>query len=143
MILAVTSGAIPDDAGGGKTARLLEIRSYTLKPGTRGHFHDLFVTVSLPLLHHWNIDVVAYGPSRHDDNSYFLMRSYDNTEQRRLSEDAFYGSDEWRDGPRDAALADIDHYTTILIALDNEAIHSLRPLVLPAHAQAIDVAPKK
>ena len=54
----------------------IEIRSYTLKPGARAEFHRLFLEEALPLLKHWNVDVVAYGPSLHDENSYYLMRHF-------------------------------------------------------------------
>jgi len=43
---------------------LLEIRSYNLKPGGRERFHERFVRDSLPLLHRWKVDVVAYGRHR-------------------------------------------------------------------------------
>ena len=47
----------------------LEIRSYSLKPGTREEFHRLFIEEALPMLQRWNVDVVDYGPSLHDENS--------------------------------------------------------------------------
>jgi hypothetical protein len=58
------------------TGPVLEIRSYNLKSGTRQRFHQLFVDEALPLLKRWNVDVVAYGPSLHDRDSYFLMRAF-------------------------------------------------------------------
>ena len=89
------------------TEALLEIRSYKLKAGTSKRFHRRFVDESLPMLHRHQIEVVAYGVSLDDADCYFLMREFTSLEQRRTSEDAFYGSDEWRKGPRDAAMADI------------------------------------
>ena len=70
----------------------VEIRSYTLKPGTREEFQRLFLEGALPMLHRWNVDVVAYGPSLHDKNSYYLMRRFDSLAHREQSEDSFYGS---------------------------------------------------
>ena len=75
---------------------IVEIRSYELKPMSRDEFHRLFLEEAFPLLKHWNVDVVAYGPSLHDENSYYLMRGYDSLADREQSEDAFYSSDEWR-----------------------------------------------
>src|SRR5437762_12838144 len=91
-----------------QASRVVEIRSYNLKPGTRDRFHQVFETEALPMLHRWKVDVVAYGPSLHDADSYYLMRAYANAEDRQRSEDAFYASDEWRRGPREAILACID-----------------------------------
>ncbi|HEX9330700.1 MAG TPA: NIPSNAP family protein [Anaerolineales bacterium] len=104
----------------------VEIRSYNLKPGTRDEFHRLFLEEALPLLKRWNVDVVTYGPSLHDENSYYLMRRYDSLVQREQSEDAFYGSNEWRQGPREAILALIENYTEIVLELDEVTVQGLR-----------------
>jgi ketosteroid isomerase-like protein len=124
---------IPSTAGVESTWRattssdyVLEIRSYNLKPGTRDAFHALFVREALPLLQRWRVNVVAYGPSIHDRDSYFLMRAFASVEERERNEDAFYGSDEWRNGPRAAVLAAIDGYTTIVIRVDEATLQGLR-----------------
>lgn len=104
----------------------VEIRSYNLKPDTRDEFHRLFVEESFPMLKRWNIDVVAYGPSPHDQNSYYLIRRYDSLAQREQSQADFYGSDEWRQGPREAIIALIENYTEIVIELDEATIQGLR-----------------
>jgi hypothetical protein len=105
---------------------LLEIRSYSLKPGTREEFHRLFIEEALPLLQRWNVDVVDYGPSLHDENSYYLMRRYDSLVHREESEEAFYGSNEWRRGPRDAILACIENYTEFVVELEDVTLQGLR-----------------
>jgi hypothetical protein len=107
-------------------SHFLEIRSYNLKPGTSERFHRRFIDESLPMLHRHKIDVVAYGVSLDAADSYFLMRGYASLEERRSSEDAFYGSDEWRHGPRDAVMADIDNYTTIVLRVDSTTLRGLR-----------------
>jgi len=104
----------------------LEIRSYNLKPGSRDEFHRLFMEEAMPLLKRWNVDVVSYGPSLHDENSYYLMRRYDSLDQREESENAFYGSDEWRQGPREAIIALIENYTEIVLELDDVTVRGLR-----------------
>jgi hypothetical protein len=108
------------------TTRVVEIRSYNLKPGTRDSFHRLFLEQALPMLERWKVDVVAYGPSLHDKDSYYLMRAFRSIEERQKSEDAFYGSDEWKQGPREAILAAIDSYTTVVINADPVLLSSLR-----------------
>ncbi|MGH7712499.1 MAG: NIPSNAP family protein, partial [Gemmatimonadaceae bacterium] len=128
--LTWTFGALvlPVNAGGGPhvAARVVEIRSYNLKAGTRERFHQLFERDALPLLRRWNVDVVAYGASLHDSTSYFLMRSFSSVEDRQRSEDAFYGSAEWRNGPREAILAAIEGYTTVVIQLEDATVAGLR-----------------
>lgn len=104
----------------------VEIRSYNLKPGTRGQLHALFVDQSLPMLKRWEVDVVAFGPSPHDEDSYYLIRRYDSLMHREQSQDAFYGSDEWRQGPREAILALIENYTSIVLEMDETTVNNLR-----------------
>jgi hypothetical protein len=104
----------------------IEIRSYHLKPGTREEFHRLFLEEAFPMLQRWNVDVVAYGPSLHDQDSYFLMRRFDSLARREESEDAFYGSDEWKQGPREAIIALIENYTEIVLELEEATIDGLR-----------------
>lgn len=105
---------------------MVEIRSYNLKPGTRDRFHQLFLKEALPMLQRWKVDVVSYGPSLHDKDSYFLMRSFENVDARQKAEDAFYGSEEWIKGPRERVLADIDSYTTIVVQLDESTVQGLK-----------------
>src|SRR5689334_8004683 len=117
--------------GGGQSReahRVVEIRSYNLKPGTRERFHQRFVRDSLPMLQRRGIDVVAYGASAHDRDSYFLMRSYPSLDDRIRSENEFYGSAEWREGPREAVLADIDTNATVVVDLDPSTIRWLREI---------------
>jgi|SRR5688572_12124816 len=104
----------------------VEIRSYNLKMGTREEFQRLFLEESFPMLQRWKVDVVTYGPSLHDQDSYFLIRRYDSLAHREESENAFYGSDEWRQGPREAIIALIESYTEIVLELDESTVQGLR-----------------
>ena len=78
------------------------------------------------MLQRWQVDVVAYGPSLHDENSYYLMRRFDSLVHRDESENAFYGSDEWRQGPREAIIACIENYTEFVLELDEVTVQGLR-----------------
>ena len=106
--------------------KLVEIRSYNLKPGRRDEFHRLVLEKSLPMLKKWKVDLVAFGPSPHDDNSYYLIRSYKNLEDRQTSQDSFYGSDEWRKGPREAIVPLIESDTSIVIEMEEATVDALR-----------------
>lgn len=106
--------------------KYIEIRSYSLKPDARSEFHRLFLEEVYPLLQRWRVDVVTYGPSLHDENSYYLIRGFDSLAQREQSEESFYSSDEWKHGPRAAVLALIETYTEIVLELDDAAVQGLR-----------------
>jgi hypothetical protein len=105
---------------------LVEIRSYNLKPGTRAEFHRLFLEGAMPLLQSWNMDVVAYGSSLDDENSYYLIRRFDSLTHRQESEDAFYNSDEWREGPRESIIALIENYAQVVLELDVATVSGFR-----------------
>jgi hypothetical protein len=106
--------------------RFVEIRSYNLKPGRRAEFHRLVVDQSMPMLQRWKVDVVAFGPSLHDDDSYYLIRAYASLEDLERSQDDFYGSDEWRAGPRQAIVNCIESDTSVVIEMDPDTIDRLR-----------------
>ena len=107
-------------------SNFVEIRSYHLQPGTRDEFHRLFIEEAFPMLKRWNVDVVSYGPSLHDENAYYLIRRFDSLAHRDESENAFYGSEEWRNGPREAIVSLIENYTEVVLELDETALQGLR-----------------
>ena len=104
----------------------IEIRTLTLRPNSREEFHRLYIEEALPRLQRWNFDVVAHGPSLHDENTYYVIRRYDSLAQREQMEDAYYSSDDWRLGPREALLALIENYTDIVLELDEVTVQGLR-----------------
>ena len=104
----------------------VELRSYNIKPGKRDEFHRLVSEKSLPLLKRWNVDVVAFGPSPHDDTSYYLIRAYENLAERQTSQDAFYGSQDWRNGPREAIVTLIESDTSVVLELEPSVVDALR-----------------
>lgn len=107
-------------------SNFVEIRSYNLKLGTRDEFHRLFLEEAFPMLKRWNVDVVSYGPSLHDENSYYLMRRFDSLSHREESEHTFYGSEEWRKGPRESIVSLIENYTEVVLELDESTLQGLR-----------------
>ena len=111
-----------DNAG----RRLLEIRAYRLKPGTRDDFHAAVTTRALPMVRAYGMDVVTHGPVPNDDNGYFLVRSFASLAQLTAQEDEFYGSAPWREGPREALVSRIETYVDTLLWLSPAAIDDLR-----------------
>lgn len=100
---------------------MIEILNLNLKPGTRDEFHHIYMTQSLPLLRKWKIEVVAHGPALHDEDSYYVIRSFKSLDDRQKIEDAFYSSDDWRQGPRSAILDLIESSATIVVPADTLA----------------------
>ncbi|MET0752191.1 MAG: NIPSNAP family protein [Pyrinomonadaceae bacterium] len=107
-------------------SKFVEIRSYNLKPGTRSEFTRIVSAEAVPMLRRWNVDVVAFAPSPHDDDSFYLIRAYASLEEREASQDDFYGSAEWKQGPREKVLGFIESYTSIVIEMSDATVDALR-----------------
>ncbi len=101
---------------------ITEIRIYKLKKNSSENFIKVFTEQSLPMMERWKINVVDYGFSLIDKESFYLIRNYENIEQRKKSQDAFYGSEEWIGGPEKEIMSCIDTYNTIVA--DNSALLS-------------------
>ncbi len=88
--------------------RIVEIRTYKLRPGSRDAFHRLVSEQSIPMVKKWGHEVLAFGPAIDDADGYFLIRAYDSLEDLRSKQDKFYGSDAWKLGPREAIVSLIE-----------------------------------
>jgi hypothetical protein len=107
---------------------ILEIRTYRLKPGTRDEFVRVMREESLPLLEKVGVAVVDCGASLVDEDGFeeaFLIRAFASVEERDRQEEAFYGSEEWRNGPREAIVSRIETYHTIVVEAAEEAVAAL------------------
>ncbi len=98
-------------------SRVLDVRTYKLVAGMSAEFDRAFCKRSLPMLERFGIDVVCYGPSADDPDTYYLVRAFDSTAQRDQQLDSFYGSEEWLRNHRDVVLAMIDGYHVAVIEL--------------------------
>ena len=104
----------------------VDFRSYTLKPGRAVEFDQLMRTQALPLLHRWGFDVVAQGLSVDGDDRAYLVRAYRDLTHREVSEDIFYGSIDWLDGPREAILDCIEDYSSVVFQLPPGSVDAMR-----------------
>lgn len=95
--------------------RIVELRIYKLKPGTAEAFATRFSQQIAPMLRRHGIDVVHFGPSLADPDSFCLIRAYPTVEERQAALDAFYGSDEWLEQHDEAVMAMIDSYNTCVV----------------------------
>jgi hypothetical protein len=116
----------------GSSQRVVEIRSYKLKPGSGARFHDLVTNQSMPLLRERNMEVVAFGPSLRDPDAYFLVRVYDSLEHLRSSQEAFYSSDAWRKGPRQSIIELIESDWNVVLRLTPQTVAAIRESVRSA-----------
>ncbi|NOT94360.1 NIPSNAP family protein [Ferruginibacter sp.] len=94
---------------------ITELRVYKLKKGRGAEFLKVFTEQSLPMLKRWDINLVAYGISLIDEESFHLIRNYKSIEERKESQDAFYSSEEWINGPEKQIMDCIETYNTSVI----------------------------
>ncbi|SCG75845.1 NIPSNAP family protein [Micromonospora inositola] len=97
---------------------ILEIRTYRLRPGTIDEFVRVMREEAAPLLASAGIRVVAAGPSlvREDGHEEaYLIRAFSSLAERDEREEAFYGGEAWRTGPREAILSRIESYHTVVL----------------------------
>lgn len=104
--------------------KLVEIRTYKLKPGATDKFVAAFER-ALPLVRA-SMDVVAFGRSDHEHESFYLIRAYADREQLVEQQDAFYSSDAWRNGPRQPLVDCLEDYLNTLLWLSDESVEDLR-----------------
>jgi hypothetical protein len=93
-------------------SKIVEIRTYTLRPGTRDRFHEL-VVARTPLFKRDKIDLVAHGPSLHDDRSYFVIRAFGSLAEH-TSDDTF---------------DDIESSSTVVVTVEDDTFDAFASLV--------------
>src|SRR3970282_2631744 len=99
---------------------ITEIRTYKLKKDCSEIFLKIFTEQSLPMLKRWNVNVVDFGFSIIDNQSFYLIRNYENVEQRKQNQEDFYGSQEWINGPNEPLMNCIEAYNTAVF--ENEKL---------------------
>lgn len=105
--------------------KLIEIRTYRLKTCCSERFVAA-VRQALPLVSASGMDIVAFGRSDHEEETYFLIRAFDSREQLVAMQNSFYGSAVWREGPRQALVECLDTYLNTLLWLPEEDVQALR-----------------
>jgi NIPSNAP len=94
---------------------VLDLRTYKLKPGAGAQFARILGSDALPMLDRFGVEVVAYGHSLDDPDTYYLVRGFGSAAERNERLDAFYGSEEWRRQQRERVLALIDSFHVLLL----------------------------
>lgn len=106
--------------------KTIEILQYQLHAGTGTQFHAIMQEISVPLHLQHGIDVVSYGQSLHDPDSYYLIRAFDSFESMVTVLEAFYASSDWRSGPREEIIGCISNSLKSLLRLPCESVDGLR-----------------
>lgn len=106
-------------------ARILELRIFRLHHGRRNEFIARFRDHLLPMLQRHGIEVVAWGSSLHDQESFYVVRAYPSVEARQTALDAMFGSTEWLMQQEDAVLGMIESYNTSVVEAEEWLIEAI------------------
>jgi hypothetical protein len=98
-------------------SQVLDIRTYKIVPGRRDEFDRIVREGTVPMLHHFGIKVVGFGPSIVDDDHYYLMRAFPSASRRKEQLESFYGSAEWEQTYEDVVMGLIEAYHTVVVEL--------------------------
>ncbi|MGW0894446.1 hypothetical protein [Saccharopolyspora sp. NPDC002578] len=107
---------------------IIEIRTYRLEPGTGESFAGLLRDRSVPMLRRSGIRVLDHGLSAVAEDGHeeaYLIRAFPDLETRVAQENAFYGGDAWKTGPREEIVSRISSYHTIVLEVPEQAATSL------------------
>jgi len=108
---------------------LLEMRLFTLRPGTRAEFDRISREGTIPLMRQMGITVIAHGPSLNNEDGYFLLRVFPSEEDRVERSLAFYENPEWVQKYDAAITAMVEDYTTAVMPAAPELLRQLTAAV--------------
>jgi hypothetical protein len=104
---------------------LLDVRLYRIRPGMRDEFHDLARDETIPLARRHGHVVVDFGPSSHDEETYYLIRAFPDDATRRRALEDLYGSDEWLRDYAERVIGYIESYQTAVIPSTSDVVEGL------------------
>jgi hypothetical protein len=104
---------------------LLDVRVYRIRDGRRDEFHALARDETIPMARRHGHVVVGFGPSIHDQDSYYLIRAFVDEEERRHSLSSLYESEEWLSDYDQRVMGLIDSYQTAVFTAPSDAVDAL------------------
>ncbi|EFM2060365.1 MULTISPECIES: NIPSNAP family protein [Enterobacteriaceae] len=106
--------------------KTVETQEHTRHKDTGAAFHAVMREISIPLHRRHEIDVVSFGNSLHDPDCYYLIRAFVSPKSMTTVLDAFYASDDWRSGPREDIIGNIEASIKTVMNLPSESVEGLR-----------------
>jgi hypothetical protein len=108
--------------------KFLEILTYNLASGKSVEFHNIEKYESIPLHQKFGIDVVAFGQSVDNSDSYYLIRAFNSPEECQELLQKFYASNDWIHGPRKSIIDLIETSVNVKLWVDCNIVDLLRKL---------------
>jgi len=94
---------------------VIEMRTYTTKPGKRSQFLDIFRSKSIPA--HAEIGMKILGPflSVEDPDTFFFMRGFPDLPSREPMKAKFYEGDLWKSELENVLMPMLERYEVVLV----------------------------
>ncbi len=102
---------------------IIEMRTYRLKPGSRGRFLEVFRSKSIPA--HAEIGMKILGPflSVEEPDVFFFMRGFPDLESREPMKAKFYEGELWKRELEQVLMPMIEKYDVVLVEDSEGLIH--------------------
>jgi hypothetical protein len=97
-----------------RTAMIVEVRSYRIKPGRREEFLEFFESRSIPALRAHGMKVLGPLLDIENPNKFVWLRMFPSLEAREQMRDAFYGGELWKNELEAIAMPMLESYDVIL-----------------------------
>ena len=94
---------------------IIEMRTYTTKPGCRSQFFEIFRSKSIPAHEEIGMKILGPFPSVEDEDTFFFMRGFPDLASREPMKAKFYEGELWK-GELDSILMPmLDKYEVVLV----------------------------
>jgi len=89
---------------------IVEIRTYTTKPGLRRHFLDLFKQEAVPLQRSLGIQIVGPFVDMANPDVFVWIRAFPSSEERDRMKESLYQGDKWKGDLEAVIMPLLDRY---------------------------------
>ena len=94
---------------------IVEMRTYTLKPGKRSEFLEIFRTKSMPAHAEIGMRIAGPFPSLEDPDVFFFMRGFPDLASREPMKAKFYEGELWKRELEGVLMPMIEKYDVVLV----------------------------
>jgi len=102
---------------------IIELRTYTTKPGLRAPFLEIFRSRSIPA--HRDIGMPILGPllAIEDPDTFFFMRGFPDLPSREPMKAKFYEGELWKRELENTLLPMLEKYEDVVVEDPDDLVH--------------------
>ena len=115
---------------------IVETRTYTIKPGLRQRFIDLWETRTKPLQQRIGMGVIGPWIDLENPDRFVWIRTFPSMEERERMKRALYESEEWTGGLEAMIMPMLEDFTSVVVAIDDHELPMLTPNAIQKRGQS-------